>query len=454
MSSTIAAISTGNAPGGIGVIRISGDNALNIASKVFLPFDKSSLTDVGGYHAKYGNVVIDGVPADNAVALVFKAPKSYTGENVVEISVHGGVLIVQKTLQAVLDAGASPAGPGEFTKRAFLNGKMDLTQAESVAELISAQGEEAMKASFSALQGSLSNKINSVLQKLLDTSAVMAAWVDYPDEEIPELESNELGETLDTCINELSALLRNYDSGQTITNGVDTAIVGKPNVGKSSLMNMLVGKEKSIVTHIEGTTRDIVEDNITLGGIVLHLRDTAGIRRSDDVVESIGIEKAYAALDDAALVLAVFDGSSDLGEFDSDLIKKCKGKNAVAVINKTDLPQKADLEAIKNNFDNIVSISAKNQDGLDELADTVTKILGVANFDSSVPMLANARQKQNCQNALDSLIEAKRGFDIGITYDAINVMIDSAADELLALTGKKATTEVVNNIFSKFCVGK
>ena len=264
MSSTIAAISTGNAPGGIGVIRISGNNALNIASKVFLPFDKSSLTDVGGYHAKYGNVVIDGVPADNAVALVFRAPKSYTGENVVEISVHGGVLIVQKTLQAVLDAGASPAGPGEFTKRAFLNGKMDLTQAESVAELISAQGEEAMKASFSALQGSLSNKINSVLQKLLDTSAVMAAWVDYPDEEIPELESNELGETLDTCINELSALLRNYDSGQTITNGVDTAIVGKPNVGKSSLMNMLVGKEKSIVTRIEGTTRDIVEDNITL----------------------------------------------------------------------------------------------------------------------------------------------------------------------------------------------
>ncbi len=454
MSSTIAAISTGNAPGGIGVIRISGDNALNIASKVFLPFDKSSLTDVGGYHAKYGNVVIDGVPADNAVALVFRAPKSYTGENVVEISVHGGVLIVQKTLQAVLDAGASPAGPGEFTKRAFLNGKMDLTQAESVAELISAQGEEAMKASFSALQGSLSNKINSVLQKLLDTSAVMAAWVDYPDEEIPELESNELGETLDTCINELSALLRNYDSGQTITNGVDTAIVGKPNVGKSSLMNMLVGKEKSIVTHIEGTTRDIVEDNITLGGIVLHLRDTAGIRRSDDVVESIGIEKAYAALDDAALVLAVFDGSSDLGEFDSDLIEKCRGKNAVAVINKTDLPQKADLETIKNNFDNIVSISAKNQDGLDELADTVTKILGVADFDSSAPMLANARQKQNCQNALDSLIEAKRGFDIGITYDAINVMIDSAADELLALTGKKATTEVVNNIFSKFCVGK
>lgn len=453
-STTIAAISTGNAPGGIGVIRISGTNAVEIAKKVFCPMDNSDLAQLGGYRAKYGTVIIDGESSDNGVALVFRAPKSYTGEDVVEISVHGGMLVVQRALQAVLDAGAIPAGAGEFTKRAFLNGKMDLTQAESVASLISAQGEEAMRASYSALQGSLSNKINGVLSQLLDTSAVMAAWVDYPDEEIPELEESQLRTTLQECIAQLQELLANYDNGQTITNGVDTAIVGKPNVGKSSLMNMLVGKERSIVTQIEGTTRDIIEDSVTLGGIVLHLMDTAGIRQSDDVVESIGIERAYKALEDARLVLAVFDGSDSIGDYDSELIDRCKDKTAVAVINKSDLEQRLDMDIIRSSFNNIVTVSAKENTGLDQLAECVCSLLGVADFDSSAPMLANARQKQNCQNALDCLLEAQAGAEMGITYDAINVMIDSAADELLSLTGKKATTEVVNNIFSKFCVGK
>jgi tRNA modification GTPase len=454
MSSTIAAISTGNAPGGIGVIRVSGDNAIQIADKVFSAIDGSSLSDLKGYRAKFGNIICDGEKIDNAVALVFRAPKSYTGEDVVELSVHGGMLIVQKTLQAVLDAGAVPAGAGEFTKRAFLNGKMDLTQAESVAELISAQGEESMRASFNALQGSLSNKINKVLDELIDASALMAAWVDYPDEEIPELSDTQLKSTLDYAKNELKSLLDNYDSGQTITNGVDTAIVGRPNVGKSSLMNMLTGTDKSIVTHIEGTTRDIVEDDIRLGGLVLHLRDTAGLRSSDDVVESIGIQKAYKALDNAQLVLAVFDSSQSLTDYDLDLIERCKGKNAIAVINKTDLAQQLDVKPIQDVFDNIVYISAVNDEGLDELSNSVSALLGVADFDSTAPLLANARQKQNCQNAYESICEALEGAELGITFDAINVMIDSAIDELLSLTGRKATTEVVNNIFSKFCVGK
>lgn len=454
MATTIAAISTGNAPGGIGVIRISGDDAITIADKVFVSLDKSPLSSLDGYRAKFGNIIIDNNMADNAIALVFRAPKSYTGENVVELSVHGGILIVQKTLQAVLDAGAVPAEAGEFTKRAFLNGKMDLTQAESVAQLISSQGEESMKASFNALQGSLSNKINRVLTQLLDASAVMAAWVDYPDEEIPELTDSELGETLNTVSADLKELLDNYESGQTITNGVDTAIVGRPNVGKSSLMNMLTGTDKSIVTHIEGTTRDIVEEDVRLGGIVLHLRDTAGLRNSDDVVEAIGIEKAYKALDDCQLVLAVFDSSQELTEQDIDLIEKCHGKNAIAIINKTDLESNIDEARIKEAFERVVFISAKNDEGLAELSNEVNDLLGVAEFDSSAPMLANARQRQNCQNAYDNIIEAIAGFEMGITFDAINVMIDSAAEELLSLTGKKATTEVVNNIFSKFCVGK
>lgn len=452
--STITAIATGNAPGGIGVIRLSGENATEIADKVFKPMDNSSLKDLDGYRAKFGNVIINGEPADNAVALVFRAPKSYTGEDVVEISVHGGLLIVQKTLQAVLDAGAVPAEAGEFTKRAFLNGKMDLTQAESVADLISAQGESAMKASFNAMQGSLSKKIRAVLDKLLDISSLMTAWVDYPDEEIPELEQNELLNTLTFCKTELVKLIDNYDNGQAIIDGVDTAIVGMPNVGKSSLMNMLVGKDKSIVTHIEGTTRDIVEDSVRLGGLVLHLRDTAGLRQSDDLVESIGIDKAYKALDEAQLVLAVFDYAKPLREQDRDLIDRASGKNSVAVINKVDLDKKLDTDRIENSFAKTVYISAKNNDGLEELAKAVEELLGVKDFDTSQPMLANMRQRQNCQNALENISEAVDAVEMGMTYDAINVMCDCAIDELLSLTGEKATTQVVNSIFSKFCVGK
>lgn len=454
MSKTIAAIATGNSAGGIGVIRISGDNATEIASKVFEPMDKSSLCDLGGYRAKFGNIICDEQKTDNAVALVFRAPKSYTGEDVVELSVHGGMLLVQKTLQAVLDAGAVPAEAGEFTKRAFLNGKLDLTQAESVATLISAQGEASLKASFNALQGSLSNKINSVLEKLLDSSAVMAAWVDYPDEEIPELTEEELTNTLESVKADLKSLLDNYDSGQTITNGVDTAIVGRPNVGKSSLMNMLTGTEKSIVTQIEGTTRDIVEQDVRLGDIVLHLQDTAGLRDSDDLVESIGIEKAYKALENAQLIMAVFDSSQEMTDFDLDLIEKCKNKNAIAIINKTDLESKLDSNKIESAFSKVVFISAKNETGFDELKNAVNDLLGIADFDSSAPLLANARQKQNCQNAYDCINEAIEAHSFGMTFDAINVMIDSACEELLSLTGRKATTEVVNNIFSKFCVGK
>ena len=454
MTTTIAAISTGNAPGGIGVIRISGGDAVKIANEVFECRDGSALTDLGGYRAKFGSVIYDGKRQDDAVALVFRAPKSYTGEDVAELSVHGGLLSVQKTLDAVLSAGAQPAGAGEFTKRAFLNGKMDLTQAESVADIISAEGEEELKASFGALHGRLSRSINAVLEKLLDASATMAAWVDYPDEEIPELEADELEKTLAFCKKELTALLDGYDKGQTIKSGVDTVIAGRPNVGKSSLMNMLTGTDKSIVTHIEGTTRDIVEENVRLGGIVLHLKDTAGLRESGDVVENIGIEKAYKALDSAQLVLAVFDSSEALTDEDRELIERCGGKLSVAVINKTDLETSADTNIIEKAFDKTVYISAKNDEGLSELENAVCSLLGVADFDSTAPLLANLRQKQHCENALGCINEALDGVTLGVTYDAINVMLDAAADELLSLTGKKANAEVVNNIFAKFCVGK
>lgn len=454
MSKTIAAVATGNSVSGIGVIRISGDDAIEIAQRVFKAMDGTPLSSLNGYTAKYGNVFYNGESFDNAVALVFRNPKSYTGEDVVEISVHGGIFIVEKTLEAVFAAGAVPAQAGEFTKRAFLNGKIDLAQAEGVAALISAQGQEAAKASFNLLQGSLSNKITKVLDELINCSASMAAWVDYPDEEIPELQEDALQETLEKAKSALDGLLKNYENGIVMTQGVDTAIVGKPNAGKSTLMNMLSGVEKSIVTHIEGTTRDIVENSVRLGNMVLHLSDTAGIRESNDVVEAIGIKKAIEKIDSASLILAVFDGSSPLNDDDRMMIESCKDKPCVAVVNKTDLESRLEIDEIKAHFDNIVFISAKNQDGADALEKTVKSLLGVENFDSSQPILANKRQKLCVSNAYEHICRALDGAHMGITHDAINVMIDSAVDELLSLTGKKATEEVVNNIFSRFCVGK
>lgn len=454
MSRTIAAVATGNSVSGIGVVRISGDNAIEIADKVFKAMDGTPLSKVKGYCAKFGNVFCDGEAYDNAVALVFRAPKSYTGENVVELSVHGGIFIVEKTLEAVLNAGADPAGAGEFTKRAFLNGKIDLTQAEGVASLISAQGQEAAKASFNLLQGSLSNKIFHTLDSLIDCSASMAAWVDYPDEEIEELSQENLIKALTTAKADLQQLLKNYENGIVMTQGVDTAIVGRPNVGKSSLMNMLSGYEKSIVTHIEGTTRDIVEGSVRLGSIVLHLSDTAGIRESDDVVESMGIKKAVDKIHSASLILAMFDSSVSLNSDDEMIIDACKGKRAVAVINKTDLEGKIDISRIEKEFDKVAYISAKNNQGAQVLEQAVKELLGVESFDSSQPILANKRQKRCVADAYDNICQALDGANMGVTYDAINVMIDSAVDRLLELTGKKATEEVVNNIFSRFCVGK
>lgn len=454
MEKTIAAVATGNAAGGIGVIRISGAHAIEIADAVFCSADKSPLSSLPGYTARFGSVRKDGAAFDEAVALVFRAPKSYTGEDVVELSVHGGIVVVEKTLEAVLDAGAVSAQPGEFTKRAFLNGKMDLTKAESVAAIISASGETAAKSAYTALSGALYEKISEILEALTDCSALMAAWVDYPDEEIPELSGDRLINTLSNVHQALDALLSDYASGQIMTCGVDTAIVGRPNVGKSSLMNLLSGQEKSIVTDIQGTTRDIVESTVRLGSLVLHLSDTAGLRESADQVESIGIQRAVEKIEQAELVLAVFDSSAELTPEDARLMTLCQNKRAVAVMNKQDLPRQAKLRQIQENFSQVVFLSAKEKTGKQELEAAVRELLGVTNFDAGAPILANGRQKQCCKEALARVDEALYAAQAGLTFDAINVMIDAAIDALLSLTGRKATEEVVNNIFSKFCVGK
>lgn len=452
--STIAAISTGMAAGGIGIVRISGENAIKIADSIFSSVSGRKIADISGYCALYGKAVDGETVLDTAVALLFRAPKSYTGEDVVEISCHGGLYITKRVLRAALSAGAVPAEPGEFTKRAFLNGKMDLTGAESVMNLISAQGEEAEKIALGILEGGLFKEIKKISDKLLYDMALLSAWVDYPYEEIDELSSENLGGDIRNGIESLGKLINNYDTGRIIIEGVDTAIVGRPNVGKSTLMNLLSGTDRSIVTEIAGTTRDIVEDTVTLGGIVLHLSDTAGVRETDDAVESIGVERAVKRLENAQLVLAVFDASRPLSDDDRRLIELCKNKNAIGIINKTDLVENYLTNELKENFRKLVFISAKTGDGKDRLEQAVTELLGTGNFDTSAATLINERQLECCKNALKALNEAEEALNIGLTMDAVTVCLDSAVESLLVLTGEKATDSVVNEIFAHFCVGK
>ncbi len=452
--STIAAISTGMAAGGIGIVRISGENAIKIADSIFSSVSGRKIADISGYCALYGKAVDGEDVLDTAVALLFRAPKSYTGEDVVEISCHGGLYITKRVLRAALSAGAVPAEPGEFTKRAFLNGKMDLTGAESVMNLISAQGEEAEKIALGILEGGLFKKIKKISDKLLYDMALLSAWVDYPYEEIEELSSENLGGDIRNNIESLEKLINNYDAGKIIIEGVDTAIVGRPNVGKSTLMNLLSGTDRSIVTEIAGTTRDIVEDTVTLGGIVLHLSDTAGVRETDDAVESIGVERAVKRLENAQLVLAVFDASRPLSDDDRRLISLCKNKNAIGIINKTDLVENYLTDELEENFRKLVFISAKTGDGKDRLEQAVTELLGTGNFDTNAATLINERQLECCKNALKALNEAEEALKIGLTMDAVTVCLDSAVESLLVLTGEKATDSVVNEIFAHFCVGK
>lgn len=454
MSDTIAALSTPLAPGGIGVIRISGDSAIEIADRVIKTTSGKPLSSLKGYSAAHGRAYNDEELLDECVALVFRAPRSYTGEDTVEISCHGGVYVTSRVLRAVLGAGARPAEGGEFTKRAFLNGKMDLSEAEAVMGLISARGEGGMKAALTALDGALSKKIDSYCSTLVAAAANMAAWVDYPDDEIPDLDFDVLKGSLNEVYNGIEGLLCRFDAGKAITDGVDTAIVGKPNVGKSALMNMLSGFRRSIVTDIAGTTRDIVEETVRVGRVILNLADTAGIRESEDTVESIGVEMAKERIENAALILAVFDVSRGLDESDEEILELCKNREVIAIINKTDLPQKADIEKIRNALGEVIFISALKGDGETELSEAIERALGTDKIDTSQAMLTTERQRRSAQKALSSIKEALDAIAMGMTMDAVNVCIDSAIEDLLELTGKKAREAVVDEVFSRFCVGK
>ncbi len=451
---TIAAISTAMAPGGIGMIRISGEESMLVADKVFRSVSGRKLVDFKGYTGAYGKVYDEEGEIDECVAFVYRAPHSYTGENVVELCCHGGVYLVKRALRACIDAGARPAEPGEFTKRAFLNGKMGLTQAEAVMDLISAQGSHGAKAALSAREGAIYRKIHGVADQLLAVSAALAAWTDYPDEDIEEVSGENLSRSLTEVKNNLEQILRDYDTGKILREGVETVIIGRPNVGKSTLMNLLSGTQKSIVTQIPGTTRDVVEETIQLGEVILNLADTAGIHQTDDPVEKMGVELANQRLDRSYLILAVFDSSDILTEEDKELIDKVKDRPVIAIINKTDLERKIELDYIRERIPCIVELSAAAGDGIDRLSSAIFDLLALSRSSQDEGIIANERQRLCVVNCLKSVQEALDAWTMGETLDALGVCIDEAIDYLLVLTGERATQAVVDEVFSRFCVGK
>lgn len=452
--STIAAISTAQGQGGIGVIRVSGEDSFTIVDKIFKSVSGKKIMDIKSYTALFGHIYNNEEVLDEAVVLKYVAPKSFTGENVVEISCHGGMYITKEVLNAVIMSGASLAEPGEFTKRAYLNGKMDLTEAESVMDIISAKSKSAARAALFVKDGALFKKSQQVKQLLLDKAAHLSAWADYPEEDIPEVTEDSIMEAIEESISILEKLLSTYDMGQVVKEGIETVIAGRPNAGKSTLMNLLVGREKSIVTNIAGTTRDVVEDTVLVGNVMLKLSDTAGIRDTDNEIEKIGVQKTFDKINGAGLVIALFDNNEELNSEDIDLINKIKDMPCIAVINKIDLEDKVDKKYITDNIENVVYISAKQQDNIDELKNMIEKIAGTEDFDPSAGIVANERQRNAIRNAVNSLYEAKESLAMGMTMDAITVSLQETIDYLLELTGEKAGGEIVDSVFHNFCVGK
>ena len=448
---TIAAISTPSGEGGIAVIRISGNDAISIAEKSFRSFSGKALSSLSGYSALYGEIIDGDKVIDDAVALVFLEPKSFTGEDTVELSVHGGKLVARDTLRVVLANGANLALPGEFTKRAYLNGKLDLASAESIMEIISAKNETALRISRMAKEGKVSKKIEEIIADLLKLDASISVYSDYPDEEIEGLDTPSFLSALEKTENSLSELLSSYDTGKIIRDGVETSIVGKPNVGKSTLMNLLCRADRSIVTSVAGTTRDVVESTVTLDDITLILSDTAGIHSTDDVVEKAGVERSINRLNSSALVLAVFDISRPVDDDDRELLK-ILGDNAIIILNKNDLKPQFDTSIFDGK--QTVCISAKDNSGIEKLYEIISSVVNKKKIDGDEAILISERQRNCANKAYSSIIEAKNALINGVTIDAVGVCIDDCLSALLELTGKRVTNEVTDEVFKRFCVGK
>ena len=460
---TIAAIATAQAPGGIGVIRISGHAAFSVAQRLFIPKKSLDYSQLYTHTVRYGQLydfpqpvgaaITPPEPLDHIIALFFPAPHSYTGEHVVEFQCHGGMVVMQRALQAVFAAGAQPAGPGEFTRRAYENGRLNLTQAEAVMQLIAANSEQAARAAQAAMGGALARAIEHTRAALIALQAHISAWVDYPEEDIPALQSSEITSILQAAQQDLQTLITKAPRDNLMLQGINTALVGKPNVGKSSLLNLLAGYDRAIVTPTPGTTRDTVTETVQLGNLILRLTDTAGIRNTDDSIEAAGVQRSRAALAQADLILAVFDASELLTQDDHDLLAQCDPTRTVIIWNKCDL---CDFDETPGGViaAPTVTLSALQGIGLDSLTAAIAQLLNTSSFNPNEAMLANARQRESAQQAIVAVEEAIAAHSTGYPLDAISICIEDAIMHLFALTGERAVDAVVDEVFARFCVGK
>lgn len=462
MTNTIAAISTAYGRGGIAVIRISGDDAITVAGRMFKAKNGKSVADTLPSHCVWGDIIKGGVRIDDGVCTVFRAPHSYTGEDVVEISCHGGIVLTEKVLEAALECGARLAEAGEFTRRAFTNGKLSLSQAEAVGMLIDAVNEEQLSLAVSHGDGVMKRKADELYEKLKTVVTGVYANVDFPDEDLAELSDKEVLDELLALEAELSALKKTYRVGRAVCEGIRTILIGKPNTGKSSLLNRLVGRERAIVTDVAGTTRDTIEETVPCGRIMLRLCDTAGMRQTQDTVEKIGVERSEKMLGEAELALVLFDLSKEFDTDDELLLEKLERSPAVkiAVLNKTDLDQKFDRSRLDCGiFSHTVEICAQSEDntanGIDELKALICSLYVDGEIDyNSRAVLTNARQNASVSRALEYISAAIAQLRSGFTSDTAGLDIEAALSELSELDGRRVSEEIVDGIFHQFCVGK
>ena len=453
--STIAAIATAPGAGGIAVVRLSGPESYAVAARVFRPANPDrTVAGAKGYTALFGTFLEGEDAFDEGVALFFRAPHSYTGEDVVELSCHGGSAVARRLVESCIEAGAAPAAPGEYPRRAFLNGKLSLTQAEAVMDLVSADGRQGAALANASLGGALARKIAAEKEALTSLQAHLAAWVDFPEEDVPELDEHHLQAVLGSVKDELDVLIRNYDAGAVLREGVDCAIVGRPNAGKSTLLNLLAGFDRAIVTPVAGTTRDVVEQAVRLGDIRLNLFDTAGLRDTEDVIEAEGIRRSWKKLDEAGLVLAVFDGSEPLTREDLALARKCAGRPAIALITKEDKPTRFDAEVIAPYFAMVLPVCCQEEGARKLIASAVARLLGTNQIDPHAASLSGQRQLAAATRAREAVAGALEAAAGGFGLDAVSVCVDDALDALCDLTGENASEAVINEVFERFCVGK
>lgn len=458
LNDTIAAISTAVAPAGIGIVRISGEDAVIVADRVFVPAKSGKKLETEPSHTiHYGWIMDQGEVIDEVLIMLMRGPKTYTGEDTVEIDCHGGVLAVRKVLECVLSHGARCAEPGEFTKRAFLSGRIDLSQAEAVMDVISAKNEYALKSSLTQVKGNVRGKISEIRAGILYELAFIESALDDPEHISLDGYPEQLLAVIEQKLKEVERLIRSSDDGKLIHEGIKTVILGKPNAGKSSLLNVLVGEEKAIVTDIAGTTRDVLEEQIMLNGISLFMLDTAGIRNTEDKVEQIGVQRAMEQAKDADLILYVVDASVPLDENDEKIIDFLAGRKCIILQNKSDLSVVVEQECLTSRIPDapLLSISAKKNSGIDELNDTIKELFFHGNIEFHDEIyITNARHKQALVSAKDSLLMVKQSILDGMPEDFFSIDLMSAYEALGSIIGESVGEDLVNEIFSKFCTGK